>query len=52
MKTYDDLIDDAKYECYKYNRQRYPETKSELYKVVFDNVDKMEEKFQQELNKK
>jgi hypothetical protein len=51
MNTHKDLIDDAKYECYKYNRQRSPELAPELYKKVFDNVDAMEEKYQKELQK-
>lgn len=36
------------YRCYKYNRDRSPDITPEQWKVVFDNVDLMELRYQKE----
>lgn len=52
VKNPQNLIDHLTYASYRHNRNISPGTTPEQWKVIFNNVDEMEKKYQQELNSK
>lgn len=45
-----DIIDNLTYSCYRYNRQRSPDVTPKQWSCIFNNVELMEAKYQNELS--